>query len=241
MNSYQLKELNKCRDDIVYFVENYTNIYNTTDNTRIKLTKSQQRILRRAFIHTKYALKGCRQFGKSTLTCLLALHTLLFGSDERIVVVSSNSESSRLLAEVFDGMYEFLPMWLGRRMEHQGKSTKGYGGNILNFVSATSSAVRGVKPTTLILDEFAHFDNDFILSVFPVVALSKINVKILSTPRSRDDFFENLYNAAHLGLNSYVTDIVTWRDNENLDETWRYEAKIALGDKVFAIEWECQV
>ena len=242
MNSYQKSELDKCKWDIAYFANNYVHVYHDAVHKKFNLSKEQIRILRRSFVNRKYLLKSCRQFGKTTLLTILALHTLLFGKSERIIVVSNKSNSSDLLGNIIQHYIEFLPYWLAKNVERNSKNTWTFGDNILSLGSSSGHSMRGLTPTTLILDELAFYDTDFWKSIYPVVASStKSKIKIFSTPKDRDDIVTQLYARAYEGENDFATDLVTWKNLPEEQQNSVKWIKEQLEPESFAAEFECQV
>lgn len=241
MIAYQLEELEKCKNDIVYFVENYIHIFNKVISSKVKLTNEQKRILRRAKRHQKYLLKSCRQFGKTTLLTLLALHTLMFDHVETIVVATNKLGCADQIALNVKHYIDFLPHWMAESVVRQDKHTYICGDSMLCFTSSSPSRMKGRKPTTLLVDELAFFDPEFFMNVYPVVAQLNVKFTVFSTPAEKNDVVEELYNAAHQGLNDFVTDIVTWKEAELWSEEAIESFKNNLGEKSFEAEFNCQV
>lgn len=140
---------------------------------------------------------------------MLAIHSLIFGKDETIIVASTKNKESSGLADMCNDLLEFLPLWLGRLVERRGRTTRRYGNNTLKFVSSHPT-ICGIVPTLLLLDDLAFFDEEFWHSIWPVTASGKnTRTKIFSTPSNRDDIVTRLYDAAYEGRNNFVTDVVS--------------------------------
>lgn len=241
MNVYQTLELKKCEHDIVYFAEKYIHIVDLNDATRIKLSKNQTRILRRAKIHRKYILKSCRRFGKTTLELILALHALIFGKDENIVVTTTCISSAQLMSSILFDWIDNLPHWIAKLISRR-PNVYSCGNNILQIVGSNSNKLRGVPPTLLIMDELAFYNSDMFKSIYPVVASSKkCSVKIFSSPKDRNDIVTHMYQSAEDGINDFVTDITTWKDLHSELKDNIESIKRALSSTVFDVEFKCQV
>ena len=141
-------EFDKCKEDILYFVDNYLAV-NDTLNGKLKMTPQQREYLKRISTAPDYffCAKG-RQVGISTANNVFAYwKSIFFGPDHHVYIVEHN----KMMCEDAEKMYgnisnsgEFLPTL-----------------NQVHFI--VPSRLRGLdlkyRNNTLILDEFAFWSH----------------------------------------------------------------------------------
>ena len=171
-----VKELKKCKEDILYFAENYFYIVNLDRGKEvIKLYTRQKQILRSLINNRFTVLLSCRQFGKTTLMTIYALWLACFESDQRIVIVANREQTAINVFKRVRTAYEQLPNFLKPGVKDYGKTGLTFDNDSSIGVSTTtSSAARGESINAMIVDEMAFIENhlieDFWKSVIPVVS-----------------------------------------------------------------------
>ena len=151
--------------------------------------EQQADILARAPGVKEIKLNCCRQWGKSTLTAVLAVHRLVMEAGATILVVGpAGRQSGEMVTKV------------GRFLGKMGIRTRGDGVNSGARVLPNGSRIVGlpaVEGTTrgfsavsmLIVEEAARVPDDVYLALLPSVAVSNGDVILLSTPKGRRGFF----------------------------------------------------
>ena len=174
-----VQELKKCKEDILYFAENYFYIVNLDRGKEvIKLYTRQKQILRSLINNRFTVLLSCRQFGKTTLMTIYALWLACFESDQRIVIVANREQTAINVFKRVRTAYEQLPNFLKPGVKDYGKTGLTFDNDSSIGVSTTtSSAARGESINAMIVDEMAFIENhlieDFWKSVIPVVSSGK--------------------------------------------------------------------
>lgn len=141
-----IDELVKCRDDIIYFAENYYKAQTPNGFNFIKLHPYQSIVVKDMVENQHYVLMMPRQMGKTLCTRIFILWSILFGKDINFGIAANKQAQAK---EVLDGIkmaYMNLPLW----MQQGVKSWNAYSIHLENGgrvkISATSaSAFRGMS------------------------------------------------------------------------------------------------
>jgi len=185
-----------------------------------------------------------RQYGKSTSTIAFLLHYIIFNENVRVALLANKGPTANVLLGRLQLAYENLPEWLqiGVLAWNKGSLELENGSTVL--ASATSSsAVRGDSFNVIVLDEFAHVENnlaaDFFASVYPTIS-SGMNTKVIitSTPKGMNHFYKRWIDAEG-GRNDYVAVKVHWSERPGRDEKWKETTIRNTSAEHFAVEFEC--
>lgn len=244
-----MEDLQKCREDIVYFAENFFYINGINGKEHIKLFSKQKKILRTIQKNKKILLITSRQWGKSTLMTIIAVWTALFFADQTIVIVANKQSTA---TEIFNRVrLAFLEMdnWIKGGVEEFNKTfvTLSNGSRILT--SATSpDAIRGLTIDVLLLDEFAIIPpkvaDEFWAAVTPTLATRFNNNKnakliVASTPKGVGNKFHDLVSKSEQGKNDFKVEKAMWYDFPGRDESWKENEISTMGSDLFLQEYEC--
>jgi hypothetical protein len=137
----------------------------------------------------KRLLLNCsRQWGKSTVSAVAALHRAWFRRGSLVVVTGP---SERQAAEFVRKVRDFVArLDVKPRGDGQNKSVVLPNGSRIVGVPSKQSTVRGFSGVSLlIIDEAAHAPDDLYLAMRPVLASSGGDLWCLSTPNGKRGFF----------------------------------------------------
>ena len=138
---------------------------------------------------SKRLLLNCsRQWGKSTVAAIAALHRAWFRRGSLVVVTGP---SERQAAEFVRKVRDFLArLGVKARGDGQNKSVVLPNGSRIVGVPSKPSTVRGFSGVSLlIIDEAAHAPDELYLAMRPVLAASGGDLWCLSTPNGKRGFF----------------------------------------------------
>jgi hypothetical protein len=143
------------------------------------LTTSSRRVL----------VNCCRQWGKSSITALVALHECLYAAPARVVLVSpSQQQSTELFKKVHD-CWAKLPGAPAARQENLTRMELSNSSRIISL-PGSEKTVRGYSATLIVVDECARCSDELISAVRPMLAASENGRFIaLSTPAGKRGFF----------------------------------------------------
>jgi len=233
-----VKDLKKCRTNILHFAENFFYIVNLDKGKqKITLHNYQKRILRSLRDNRFVVMLSSRQSGKTTLMTIYALWIACFFDDQRILVVANKEQTAINIFKRIRLAYEQLPNFLKPGTIEYGKTSMTLGnGSSIGISTTSSDAGRGDSCNVLILDELAFIENnmvnDFWKSVYPIISSSKKSkIFVASTPNGTDNLFFELYNGATQNVNGWFAERVDWWDVPGRDEQWKEKTIRSLGSK----------
>jgi len=245
---WMVKEMKKCKENILHFAENFFYIINLDRGREtIDLHPCQKRVLRKMRDNRFFILLASRQIGKSTMMTIYILWQACFMDDQRILLVA-NKEATAI--EIFQRVrmaFEELPIWLKPGVKEYGKTSMTLdNGSRIGITTTTGTAARGQSVNCLVIDEMAfiesHLVEEFWKSVFPIITSSKKSkVFVCSTANGTDNLFYKLYDGAEKGENGWAYDMIKWNEVPGRDEKWAANTKQALGSlEAWLQEFECQ-
>jgi hypothetical protein len=224
-----IQEMKKCKDDIVYFAENYFFIVSLDrGKEKISLYEAQKRVLR-TFVRERHAIVcSSRQIGKSTMLTVFSLWMVCFNTDYRAAIVANKETTAINIFKRIRMAYEQLPNFIKPGVKEYGKTGMTLGNDSSIIVSTTTAtSIRGDSLNCVLLDEAAYIEShlleDFWSSVIPTVSSGK-NSKILvvSTPNGVGNKFYEIYSGAESGnLKQWKSERIDWWDVPGRDEEWK--------------------
>ena len=247
----RIREIARCKRDIVYFAEKYFRIINLdTGLTLIKLYPKQKELLRFFANERRCITLAARQTGKTTTYTIYALWTLMFQCEKKIMLLANKADTALEILGRIKMAYEYLPPWLkpGVVVLNKGEIIFSNKSAIKGFATA-SDAARGYSANIVICDEFSFVPNNIASKVFesiyPVLSSSKNSTMILvSTPNGADP--NNLYYSIWQKANRKESDKnaegwkafrIDWFDVPGRDEQWKNNTIASIGARRFAQEF----
>lgn len=239
-------EFLKCKDDPVYFANNYVKIVSLDEGlTQFHPYHFQEKLIRRFHEHRFNICKMPRQTGKSTTVVSYLLHYLIFNDSVNIGILANKAATARELLGRLATAYENLPKWMQQGIISWNKgSIELENGSKILAASTSASAVRGMSFNILFLDEFAfvpnHIADSFFASVYPTITSGKkTKVIIVSTPHGMNHFYR-MWHDAEKKKNEYVPTDVHWSEVPGRDEDWKAQTIANTSEQQFKVEFECE-
>ena len=241
-----IAEYIRCKEDPVYFANNYVKIVTLDYGLQPFKTYDFQEKLITNFHENRFNIcKMPRQTGKSTTCVSYLLHYAIFNDSVNIGILANKASTARELLSRLATAYENLPKWMqqGILVWNKGNIELENGSKIL-AASTSASAVRGMSFNILFLDEFAfvpnHVADSFFASVYPTITSGKsTKVIIVSTPHGMNHFYR-LWHDAEKGKNEYIPTDVHWSEVPGRDEVWKEQTIKNTSEQQFKIEFECE-
>jgi len=242
----QILEFIKCKEDPVYFTQNYIQIVTLDHGLQpFKMYPFQQKLIQNFHDHRFNICKMPRQTGKSTTVVSFLLHYAVFNDSVNIGILANKAATARELLGRLQIAYENLPKWMqqGILSWNRGSLELENGSKIL-AASTSASAVRGMSFNILFLDEFAfvpnHIADSFFASVYPTITSGKsTKVIIVSTPHGMNHFYR-MWHDAERGKNEYVPTDVHWSEVPGRDSEWKAQTIANTSEAQFKVEFECE-
>lgn len=105
-------EIQKCREDVIYFRNNYVKLKKYTIIFFAESDKIQDEIINSIINNSKVIIDTGRQTKKSTAACVVILHKFLFENKQNIGLVSKSQMFARDNLATIEEMYSKLPEFL---------------------------------------------------------------------------------------------------------------------------------
>ena len=241
-----IQEYLKCKDNPVYFAQNYVKIVTLDHGLQpFKTYDFQERLINNFYQNRFNICKMPRQTGKSTTVISFLLHHVVFNDSVNIGILANKASTARELLSRLQIAYENLPKWMQQGILSWNKgSLELENGSKILAASTSASAVRGMSFNILFLDEFAfvpnHIADAFFASVYPTITSGKsTKVIIVSTPHGMNHFYR-MWHDAENGSNEYIPTDVHWSEVPGRDEKWKKQTIKNTSEQQFKIEFECE-
>ena len=242
----QILEFLKCKEDPVYFANNYIKIVSLDEGlTQFHPYHFQEKLINNFHENRFNICKMPRQTGKSTTVVSYLLHYAVFNDSVNIGILANKAATARELLSRLQTAYENLPKWMQQGIISWNKgSLELENGSKILAASTSASAVRGMSFNILFLDEFAfvpnHVADSFFASVYPTITSGKnTKVIIVSTPHGMNHFYR-MWHDAEKQKNEYVPTDVHWSEVPGRDAKWKETTIANTSEEQFKVEFECE-
>jgi len=242
----QIIEFLKCKEDPVYFANNYIKIVSLDEGlTQFSPYHFQEKLIHNFHENRFNICKMPRQTGKSTTVVSYLLHYAVFNDSVNIGILANKAATARELLSRLQTAYENLPRWMQQGIISWNKgSLELENGSKILAASTSASAVRGMSFNILFLDEFAfvpnHVADSFFASVYPTITSGKnTKVIIVSTPHGMNHFYR-MWHDAERGKNEYIPTEVHWSEVPGRDLVWKEQTIANTSEEQFRVEFECE-
>jgi len=253
MSEKQIEEYIKCKNDIIYFAENYFYVQTLKYGRQLIKLYDYQKMILKAFVNPPngnrhVCLLSSRQMGKSCLASIYFTHCALFEKDNNIIILANKEATSKDILQKIKIAYERFPLWLQKGVLDGGwnKNTIQLENGITVLAASSSSdSIRGKSSSRLYVDETAfipdHIWPEFWNSIYSTISTGT-NSKIIltSTPKGLNHFYD-IYSQACKGENGFYPIKVTWRSHPDRDKSWAEQTLKEMGGDLrsFAQEHDC--
>ena len=261
---HEISEWLKCKDDPIYFINNYVKINVVKGETPFKLYDYQEDLIRH-FHENRFSIcVAPRQVGKSLIDLGYILHYIVFNDNATAGICSFNWDSSRNLLDLLREMLSNLPEWMKPKVIISNNSTieLGNGSRVFAF-SISATCAKGITFDILLLDEFAFVPDevakDFWHSVAPVIFCIPNSKLIITSPPNfshklkeiiNEDgnpetikvptLFYKLWSDANTQANEFNLIRIHWHQHPDRDEKWKAETIARMGEDDWRHEHECK-
>ncbi len=243
----QVKELLKCSQDPIYFIENYVMIQHPTKGAIPFILYDYQKELLHNYHHNRYnIILSARQTGKSTTSAAFLLWYAIFHDDKTVLIVANRNSNAMEMISRIRYAYEYLPTWLKPGVADDGWNKHGVGfDNKSRIVSQATSedSGRGMSISLLFCDEFAFVRGGiqelFWASISPTLATGGSCI-IASTPNGDSNLFAQLWRGAEMGVNDFKSKWVRWDEPPGRDEAFKISEIGKIGEEKWRQEYECE-
>jgi hypothetical protein len=234
-----ITELRRCKEDIIYFAENFFYIVSLDRGKEtIKLYEAQKRVLRSFVANRNVIVCSSRQIGKSTMLTVFSLWMVCFHEDYRAAIVANKETTAINIFKRIRLAYEQLPNYIKPGVKDYGKTGMTLGNDSSIVVSTTTAtSIRGDSLNCVLLDEAAHIEphliEEFWSSVIPTISSGKKSkILVVSTPKGVGNKFYEIYSGAESGkLKTWKSERIDWWDFPGRDAAWKQDQIELLGSE----------
>lgn len=183
-------------------------------------------------------LNCCRQSGKSTTVAAKALHAALFKPHGLVLVLSKAQRQAHELFRKITDAYNALgrPVPPRQDSESLSKLELENGTRIIGLPGKEENVRCYSGVDLLIVDEAAKVPDDLYYSVRPMLAVSKGQLLLLSTPFGQRGFFHKEWH----GKGKWKRVKATWEDCPRIAPEFIADEREAMGDQWVRQEYECE-
>lgn len=210
----EIEEWIKCKNDIIYFAENYCKLMTPLGIRQVELRDYQKKYLRHVTDNQLSIYLAVRQCGKTTSTAVALLHYICFNTDKNALVCGNKRKTAVEIVDKIKKIFYELPFFIkpGIYKWNEAEIALDNGCRIQGEATTTNSGI-GFTIHWLLLDEFAHIPKNiaepFYNNIFPTVTAAKAKCTITSTQNGRNLFYR-LYKAAEEGISDYKPFKTDW-------------------------------
>lgn len=246
-SSQDLKELDRCRKDPIYFINNYCWIQNQTHGrVRFKLRPYQIRIIKALHSNRHTILMIGRQSGKTETTAAYAYWFSIFKDDKNVLVASNKQKGATDIMNRIKFMYEMTPNWLRPGVQAYNRGSVEFdNGSKIWSEATTENTGRGRSVALFICDELAHvqkrIQQEMWASILPTISSGTgLSCVLMSTPNGDTDLFAELWRQAEADLNGFKSVYVDLSEVPGRDEKWQKDIISKIGELKFRQEFKCE-
>ena len=237
-------EFMKCKEDPIYFGENYMKIV-SLDHGLItpKLYEYQKEIILSVCFNRRTIAECARQSGKTTALTIAILWYAIFHDYKTVAILANKGATAQEILDRIQTAYMNLPDWLQQGVVEWNKTKIELENGSIIFSNATSkTAIRGYSINMVFIDEAAHIENweDFWTAVSPTLASGKTTKAVLVSTVNGLNHFHDFTQNARKGQSDYNLISVSWQDVPERDEAWKQAtlADLNFDYERFAQEYE---
>lgn len=190
-----IDEYKKCRDDIIYFAENYCVITHIDYGTiKVNLRDYQKDMLKLMFDDRRTVFKLSRQLGKTVASAIFLAHFVTFNKDKSIGVLAHLGSMAREVLDRTKQVIEFLPDFMQPGIIEWNKGSVEFdNGSSISAFASSPDAIRGNSFSILYIDEMAFIENwdQVWKAIEPVISSGRRSKMIMTTtPRGMNHFYD---------------------------------------------------
>ena len=236
----QLEEIEKCKEDFIYFLKQYLYIKHTTQG-RLKWDKPypfQVRVGRALQNGEDIFVCKSRRVGASTIVCAFALWLTMFFPDKEVIFLSEKESKAKSLLTRTRFMLRNLPPWLRPKTGANTKTELEFRFSVkeeaasskITSLTTTGRSGAGEDAALVLMDEAAFIPDadDVWAAVAPTAAFGGQRA-VVSTPSGTGNFFYRNVSALRRGEDTGFTYIEAhWKRDCGLSDEWYKKATVGL-------------
>lgn len=247
----RVKEIVKCKRDIVYFANTYFKILSLNDGiVNIKLYPKQEEMLKFFKNEKRCIVVSSRQSSKTTTYTIYLLWATMFFPERKAMILANKAATAIEIVDRIRLGYEYLPAWIKPKIVVWNKGQIAFANKSeIRGWASSSDAARGFSAQIVVCDEMAFLPKNvadkLFTSIYPVLATAKEGKMIIvSTPNGTAN---NLYYDLWQQANSKSKNDEGWKpfemhwwDVPGRDEKFKEMTIASIGQKRWDQEFACE-
>jgi len=238
-----IKEIVKCGQDPVYFINNYAKISHPLKGLIPFTTYPFQDDLLENYNDYRFnVILKARQLGISTITAAYIVWLLLFYRDKNVLVVATKFQTAANLVKKVKGIMQNVPSFL-RIAEIKIDNRTSFvltNGSEVKAASTSGDAGRSEALSLLVIDEAGHVDglDDLWTGLYPTLSTGGRCIA-LSTPNGVGNWFHKTCTEAEQNINDFHLSVLPWDVHPERDLEWYEKETRNMSARQIAQELEC--
>lgn len=238
----RIKEIIRCGQDPVYFINTYVKIQHPTRGTiPFETYDFQDDVIKCLEEHRLNIVLKSRQLGLSTIAGAYATWLAVFHKDKNVLIIATKKETATNMIKKIKVMLKSMPAWLLMpTFEETQTSLRFSNGSEIKAIPTSPDAGRSEALSFLIVDE-AAFIRDFEeiwTGLYPTISTGG-NALILSTPNGVGGTYYKLWSDGEAQLNQFNTIRLPWFVHPEHDDAWFAEESKGFPKRKIAQEFLC--
>ena len=236
-----MMEWAKCKADPAYFIENYLETFDKTQQTYVKFRPFPKQIEAiKSYKDNRYNIVlKYRQAGISTLTAAYITWLVCFAdtkNPQKVLILANKRETAMEFLNKAKVFHSQLPTWVSVNIgdTNSKQHVKFTNGCEIKAVATSADALRGYTPSLLILDEAAFIEGGQEVWAACQASLSTGGDAILvSTPNGYDPIYHTTYDGAKKGENDFNIVEMRWYEDPRFNKglVWEKEDHETIEDE----------
>ena len=241
------KEKEKCRNNVEYFIQNYVYIEDRDADELASLFTlwDKQKEALQGFINNRLniVLKA-RQLGLTWLALSYSIWNIIYNMGYQVVALSKTEDDAKELVRRVVFILRHLPPWIIREKT---KDTTNFDGlfwtsttmsvtihhkdiSIFNSFPAGQNSGRSFTANLVIMDEWAfqQWAREIWAAAYPTINRPNGGKVIGLSTAKRLTLFEDIWEMATKGLNTFNRIFLPWSTDPRRTETWYEQTKLDL-------------
>ena len=227
----------KCRDDIVYFAQNYCYITHADYGTiKVQLRDYQKDMLKLMHENRLQINNLSRQLGKTTVVGIFLAHFVCFNEDKFVGVLAHKLSMSKEVLDRIKQVIEFLPDFLQPGIVEWNKESIELDNKCkIQAYSSSPDAVRGNTFAMIYIDECAFIQKfqESWLAIQPVISSAKRSKILMTSTPNGLNHFHDMWKSALSGSSGFVPYEAIWHsvkerlynDKGVFDDGWEWSTQ----------------
>lgn len=245
-NDYEQDYAKFVNDPVSFIGEHGKIIHPVKGVIPFKLYKHQKELIHSYHENRFNIVHSARQTGLTAITAMYAFHHAFFTNNKTVIIVSNKQLNATNILDRMRITWNSLPEFhkSANRLIVNNKNEMSFiNGSKILALSSRSGAIRGVSANLVIMDNFAHLprshQEDFFMSVLPLVQYTNGKLIITSTAASTNTLFKDIWDDAVKGINGFIAHHIAWNVIPGRDNKFKEETISVIGKQQWKVEYEC--